>query len=346
LNPDPKAQAPFASPVPLPARAPLTKRDTPKTTDQTNKAPLTNTKKDATAPNPTSGIVKPSNNRPSRDTQQKPQDSYKPQASGVPQKTNVPSPSRDTPPRAQTNNNNDQKPTVVTPQKNTASDQKPQQNSRNRRDTVKQTDNQKPVEWNKDNNNKNKAPQPQQPASTLNADRKTRETPKTNTNEKPKAPVPAPASTDKNRKTRETPKSDDKAKVPVPAPSNDKRKTRETPKTTQTKDDKAKASIPTQPDVAKVPLTSTNSRNRRDAPNPTEQSKLVPSGTINGKIENPSLQARKDTTTAAPLGHKRDTEKQGIRYPVPVDQVIKQKNTDDKPVADNSKPVENVNKKV
>lgn len=338
LTSDPKAQAPTQQ------KAPLHKRDTPKTTDQkTNAAPVTNNQKAQSVPNPASSAVKPSNSRQTRDTQ-KAQDSYKPQPSGVPQKSSAPAPTntdsktsnnrqvRETPkaqvndqkapvnnqktpvtnnqknsaptstnvnqktpsnnrpardtPKAQVNDQkvNAQKP-AVTPQKNTApvaaTPQKPQQNSRNKRDTVKQTNQQAPVTWNKDDKTKSSPPTAQKP-STLNADRKTRET----------------------------------------------------PKNTQT-DNKAKTSNPTQPEVAKVPLTSTNSqRNRRDAPNPAEQSKLVPSGSISGNVQNPALQARKDPIpTTSPLNHKRDTQGSNIRRPVPVDQVLKQKTTDDKPAA-------------
>lgn len=315
LTSDPKAQIPSANP-PRSGSVPITKRDTPKATDQKpSNTPVTNTQKTATAQNPSSSVIKPSNNRPSRDTQ-KPQNSYNPQPSGVPQKSNsapLPSntdskisnnrPSRDTPkasapaPTEAPKKNN----SPITP------NDKPQQNSRNRRDTVKQADNQKPVEWNK--NQQTKTNTPSQQPSSLNPERKTRETPKKNDNDKSKSPNPAPQ------------------------PTVD-RKTRETPKNTPKKDDKTKTSNPTQPEVSKVPLTSTNARNRRDAPNPIEQSKLVPSGSISGKA-NPSEEARTTTTArSAPLSHKRDTEKQpGIRYPVPVDQVLKQKENE-KPVAD------------
>jgi hypothetical protein len=260
-------------------------------------------------------------------------------------------PSRETP-KATDNKT----PTVVTPQKNSApaaaTPAKPQQNSRNRRDTV-QKSNQQPVTWNKDD--KTKAT-PSAPSVPVTADRKTRETPK----ETPKTKSPVPLPTDNTRKTRETPKDtsskNDKTKSPAPVPT-DNRKTRETQKNTPTNNDKAKSPAATQPDVAKVPLTSTNSRNRRDAPNPVEQSKLVPSGSIAGNIQSPSLQARKDpiqtpSATLSQLNHKRDTQQgSSIRYPVPVDQVLKQKTTDDKPtaaasVADNSKPAENSSKKV
>lgn len=292
LTADPKAQAPIA---PTPLKAPLHKRDTPKNTDQkTNTAPDVNTQKAAAGPIPTTNL-KPSNTRQTRDTQNN-QDSYKTQSSGVAQKSSVPAPTntnlktpnnrpaRNTP--KDPVNNNEKNTAPVTPQKNSApvaaTPQKPQQNSRNRRDTVEQNIPQQPVTWNKDDKTKSSPPAAEQP-STLNADRKTRET----------------------------------------------------QKNIQPTNDKVKASAPDHPEIAKVPLTSTNSHSRRDAPNPVEQSKLVPSGSVSGNVYNPSLQARNNpiVPTTAPVNHKRETQgtNTNIRYPVPVDQVLKQKTTDDKP---------------
>jgi hypothetical protein len=324
---DPKAQAP------APAKAPLHKRDSPKPVDQKNTAPVTNTQKAQSVPSPVSSVAKPSNNRPVRDTQ-KAQDSYKPQASGVPQKTNVPTP------------------TVVDPKA---------QNIRPARETPKAPVNDQKAPQNV--NQKNAAPAKVDPKAQNT--RPARETPKAPVNDQ-KAPVtpqknnapltPAVQKPQNSRNRRDTVKPtevqkpvefnrNDKTKsVPAPSAPTADRKTRETPKTPVNNNNKAKT-VPTQPEVAKVPLTSTNSRSRRDAPNPAEQSKHVPSGSISGKIENPTLLARKDAPASAPTNHKRDT--QNIRRPVPVDQVLKQKNVnDEKPVAvDAAKPVENVTKK-
>lgn len=268
-------------------------RDTPKT-------PLTNAQNPVTPqknaePVPSTVQKTQSNSRNRRDTQTQ-QNSYKPQASGVPQKTNSP-----------------QSPVVSSPDT-----QKTSSNARPSRDTVKTPANNTPQVAN--NQQKNSAPaataQKNSAPATSSNSRNRRDTPVKPTEVNSQKPV----EWNKNEK-----------KVNTQQPSTDNRKTRETPKTstnTQVKDDKTKTPSTVQhPEVAKVPLT--NARTRRDTPNPAEQSKLVPSGSISGKPSNapPASQARDSPAkpSSTNTGNNRDTQKLNIRQPLPVDQVLKQK---------------------
>lgn len=186
--------------------------------------------------------------------------------------------------------------------------------------------------------------------------------PKTSTDVKKVAAPAVDASKKIQRPNRETPKSTptvdattqlkktDNAPVKqsAPVPAQNSRKTRDTATAAKTvatdvkvsqpaKVDNVKVSPPAQ--KARVPLTSTNTRNRRDTPIPADQSKIVPSGTSTG--QNPTLKKAKDTPTASSasqiLKPKRDTigslpsssssnnQATGIRRPAPVDQVLKHK---------------------
>jgi hypothetical protein len=356
---------------PLPINKPLFKRDTP--VDPKNN-PQKNAQKNPQDPSPTATDVKlNSNKRPSRDTPSKPIDSYKPQPSGVSQKNaQAPSPasssdaskaqsnirpSRDTPktPINNNNNNNNNKKVENAPPPAVDASKNTNLNTRPKRETPKTpvSNQEPPKQLNA------RTPSTQEAAKVTPNNRPSRDTQKTpvskpaENTQKHTAPAPPgpPANTKTqqgSRVTRDAPKpaetnnqkpvswNKDEKKVENKPQAEADRKTRETPKK-EVKDDKAKATVPAaHPEVAKVPLT--NSRNRRDAPNPQEQSKLVPSGSISG---NPALKARDDSTTQAPKNAptasniKRDTEKQasGIHYPVPVSDVLKRKESSAKPAA-------------
>jgi hypothetical protein len=120
------------------------------------------------------------------------------------------------------------------------------------------------------------------------------------------------------RKTRDTPKLNEAPKVTQPATNNDQHK---------------KAPVNAQsPQVARVPLASTNARNKRDT---REQTKTSTNANANTKIETvqvPSQQAR-DKPSSVTLTRETvqvSSKDQGpaLHYPVPVSQVLKHKQSE------------------